>query len=70
MYDSYKSSELKKDFKYNNMLRFLEKYLLDKHENIKALRDEFEAKLLPRLNIWVRIIYKMLSGAEREELLK
>lgn len=41
MYDTYESLEFKKDFKYYNMLKFLEKYFLDKHEKIRNLRDYF-----------------------------
>ncbi len=39
VYITYNSAELHKQFKYSYMLKFLEKYLLDKHDNVKVLRD-------------------------------
>lgn len=39
IFEKYPTSQFKKEFKYTCILRFLEKYLLDKHDNTKVLRD-------------------------------
>lgn len=35
IFERYNTADLRKEFKYVMVLRFLEKYLLDKHDNTK-----------------------------------
>lgn len=69
LYETYNSSEFNKKFKYEKILIFLEKYIINNQNVPSSLLETCEGSLLPLINIWTRLAYMMLSNKERTAFL-